>query len=491
MVGAMKHKWIPAALLAVAALIAGCDKNTPVEVPGTPEGEKPSGTAVTLTVSAVAKGNDSATKIAYGATDATWEDGDKIFLVKSDGTTIILTLSAGAGEVTGTFTSTDPVVAGTYIPYAVSGASLSKGYVLLSSGSIILNLSKPGGATLADALEHDVLKGDALTLADNQTSASITGLNTHILSYFRFRFASSSRAVTSIGMDSAGGLCKSVTIAADGTISGTDSSTEVFRTTASDDGAGVYAGYFAIYESTTTNLMAHAEIAGGKKLTRLVTNKDVNYTPGLVYGKTFQLSEDMATSGAAGTYGGQRWKDLGLSVRWAEFNVGSSSEYSYDRNIGNEESESVVPAGWNGWRHPTRAEACELFFASERQWVTAATNGVRFNCNGNYLPMGAGGYYRWRDDGNDWEYSIGSTAYFYINETTSGGVNGTVRIWATVSNEGQSLGFGASNLGSNLFYFGNTAAMRLVCDYVVQESEAETEEFTVGGSFDINDFETE
>ena len=66
-----------------------------------------------------------------------------------------------------------------------------------------------------------------------------------------------------------------------------------------------------------------------------------------------------------------------------------------------------------------------------------------------------------------------------------------MRTWATVSNEGQSLGFGASNLGSNLFYFGNTAAMRLVCDYVVQESEAETEEFTVGGSFDINDFETE
>ena len=488
MVGAMKHKWIPAALLAVAALIAGCDKNTPVEVPGTPEGEKPSGTAVTLTVSAVAKGNDSATKIAYGATDATWEDGDKIFLVKSDGTTIILTLSDGAGEVTGTFTSTDPVVAGTYIPYAVSGASLSKGYVLLSSGSIILNLSKPGGATLADALEHDVLKGDALTLADNQTSASITGLNTHILSYFRFRFASSSRAVTSIGMDSAGGLCKSVTIAADGTISGTDSSTEVFRTTASDDGAGVYAGYFAIYESTTTNLMAHAEIAGGKKLARLVTNKDVNYTPGLVYGKTFQLSEDMATSGAAGTYGGQRWKDLGLSVRWAEFNVGSSVEIDYNQNVMNEGVS--VPGDWNGWRLPTRAEAQELFYASSRSWITGEKNGVGFTRNGTTLYMGAGGYYRYTDNGSETSPGEGTVVHFYINEKVSV-TNGEAQLWSSIASEGTSLSFGNANLGSAMFGAYNYSAMRLVCDYVVQESEAETEEFTVGGSFDINDFETE
>lgn len=491
MVSFMKDNWIPAAISAMAVLAGGCSELASEVTPGTPEDKTPSEAAVTLTVSAATKGDEIATKIAYGTTDATWEDGDKIFLIKSDGTTITLTLTEGVGEVSGTFTSTDPVAAGTYIPYAVSASSLSKGYVSLSEGILRLNLSNPGGATLADVLEHDILKGDSVVLEQDQTSTTITGLNNHILSYFRFRFASAAKAISSIGMDSAGGLCRNVTIAADGTISGTDSSTEVFQTAASDDGAGVYAGYFAIYKSTSVSLVAHAVDASGKSYSRLVTTKDVNYTPGQVYGKTIHLSEDMVTSTATGSYGGQNWKDLGLSVRWAEFNVGSSSEYSYDRNIGNEEGESAIPALWHGWRHPTRTEVCELFYASNRQWITGTNNGIRFNCNSNYLPMGAGGYYRWRDDGRDWDYNIGSTAYFYINETAND-TNGTIRLWATVSSEGQTLGFGSANLGNNTFYFGNTAAMRLVCDYVVQQSEAESDAFLVGSDiYDINDFETE
>ena len=353
-------------------------------------------------------------------------------------------------------------MAGTYIPYAVSKTSLDKGFVSVSAGVITLDLSTPGGGSLADALEHDILKGASIVLADNQTTATIGDLTTHILSYLRFRFTSASKAITTIGMDSAGGVYRTVNIAANGTVSGSDSSTDVVNVTASDDGAGTYAGYFAVLGSTSTSLMAHAEDEDGGKYTRLVSTNTANYTAGTVYGKTITLTADMVTAAATGSLSEHPWKNLGLSVKWAEFNVGSSSEYSYDRNVDNTEG-GTSSATWSAWRIPTRAEVQELFYASERQWVTGSNNGVRFNCNGNYLAMGAGGYYRDRGD-RDWDYNIGNTVYLYINETNSE-TNGTVRLWATVSSSGTALGFGSANLGNNYYYFSNYAAMRLVCDY--------------------------
>lgn len=422
------------------------------------------GDRATLTVSAVTKAPDVSdevgTKVSYGSTDATWETGDQIFLIKNDGTTITLTLTDGAGTTSGEFSSTDPVVAGTYIPYAVSKTSLDKGFVSVSAGVITLNLSAPGGGSLAEALEHDILKGASIVLTDDQTTATIGNLSTHILSYLRFRFTSTSKAITAIGMDSAGGVYRTVNIAANGTVSGSNPSTDVVNVTASDDGAGTYAGYFAVLGSTSTSLMAHAEDEDGGKYTRLVSTKTANYTAGTVYGKTITLTADMVTAAATGSLSDHPWKNLGLSVKWAEFNVGSSSEYSYDRNISNTEGETAG-ATWSGWRIPTRAEVQELFYASERQWVTGSNNGVRFNCNGNYLAMGAGGYYR---DRGDRDYNIGGTVYLYINETNSE-TNGTVRLWATVSSSGTALGFGSANLGNNSFYFSNFAAMRLVRDY--------------------------
>ena len=431
----------------------------------------PESNQITLTVSAVTKSPEmnegQTTRIAYGSTDATWETGDKIFLVKSDGTTITLTLSSGAGTTTGSFTSTDPVTAGTYIPYAVSATSLTKGFVSIAAGEITLNLSAPGGGTLADALEHDILKGDAVVLEDEQASTTITGLTTHMLSYLRFKFTATQKAISTIGMSSTGGVYRTVTIAADGTVSGSNSSTDAVSVTAGDDGANNYAGYFAVYGSTTTSLVAHAEDADGGKYSRLVSVKDVNYTAGTVYGKSFTLSDAMMTAAATGTLSEQNWKNLGLSVKWAEFNYGSSSEYSYDRNVDNGTSNEAgisIPAGWSGWRMPTRVEVQELFYASNRQWVTGSNNGVRFNCNDNYVAMGAGGYERWRDDGRDWDYGIGSTVHLYINENTPS--NGDyAQLWATISSEGTVLGFGSANLGNNTFGMSNYAAMRLVCDY--------------------------
>lgn len=427
---------------------------------------------VTIRVSAVTRNqevtDESGTRVSYGSTDAIWETGDQIFLIKNDGTTIALTLTAGAGTSSGSFSSTDPVVAGTYIPYAVSKTSLDKGFVSVSAGVITLNLNAGGGGTLADALEHDILKGSAIELTANQTTATIGNLTTHILSYLRFRFVSTSKAITTIGMDSGDGVYRTVSIAANGSVSGSDSSTDVVTVTASDDGAGTFAGYFAVFGSTATSLMAHAEDEDGGQYTRLVSTNTTNYTPGTVYGKTITLTSDMATASATGSTNGHSWKNLGLSVKWAEFNVGSSSEYSYDYNIYNDAGTSAgigVADGWAGWRIPTRAEVQELFYASTREWITGSNNGVKFNCNGSYLAVGAGGYWRTRDDGGtDRAYQDGTSAIFYINECTPD--NGSfAQIWAIIGSSGSTLSFGNSNLGNSRFYFYNTTAMRLVCDY--------------------------
>lgn len=486
-------KW--AAVLFVAALAIGCNKVTPREEPVTiPEETVPSTppkAVTTLTVSAVAK--NPQTKISYGTTDATWEEGDKIFLIKSDGTTITLTLTEGAGTSTGKFISSDPVVEGSYIPYAVSATSLTKGFVNVTDGTLTLNLETPGGATLADILEHDILKGDVLTLTADQTTASITGLTTHFLSYIRFRFNCSAKEIESVGMDTAGGVYKTVTIAPNGTVSGSNASTEVFYTEASSDGQGTYAGYFAVYDKTTTSLMAHAVDEDGKGYTRLVSTKDADYEAGKVYGKTMTLYEDMATSAMEGTYANQTWENLGLSVKWARFNVGSSVDYSYDYNISNgtPNSEGItIPADWSGWRLPTRAEVQELFYASERQWMTVGEiNGVKFISNGNFVPMGAGGYWRTRDDGyTDAAYSVGSVL-IYINENTPSN-SWYAQIWGIIGSSGTSLGFGSANLGSSVHDFDNYAPMRLVCDYKVLDTEAAADSFQVGDdSYDSNDFE--
>lgn len=446
---------------AMTMIIAGCTSEDYEPVKSAlPE----SSNQVTLTVSAVTKNpdvtSDLETRVAYESTDATWEEGDKIFLIKSDGTTITLTLSDGAGTSEGSFTSTDAITAGSYTPYAVSASSLTKEYVKVTDGVITLDLST-GGGTLNEALEHDVLKGDVVTLEDGQTEAEIEGLTTHILSYIRFRFTSESKAITSIGMNSTGGVYQTVTIASDGSVSGSGSSTDVIYAAASDDGSN-YAGYFPVYGSTNTSLLAHAEDADGGKYSRLVSTKEATYSAGTVYGKTFTLTEAMVNAESTGTLSNQNWKNLGLSVKWAQFNVGSTSEIDYNQNIMNENV--TVPAEWSGWRLPTRAEAQELFYASKRTWITAEKNGIQFTCNDNVIYMGAGGYYRYTDNGSETNPGEGSIVHFYIPETASI-TNGDAQYWTSISGTSTTLEFIYANLGSRMFGAYNYSALRLVCDY--------------------------
>jgi len=126
----MKRVLYFASLIFFAAAAAGCTQQS-LDTNKTIVSDK--GDKITLTVSAVTKNpavmGETGTKVSYGSADATWESGDKIFLIKSDGTTITLTLTGGEGTTSGNFVSTDPVVAGTYIPYAVSKTSLDKGFV--------------------------------------------------------------------------------------------------------------------------------------------------------------------------------------------------------------------------------------------------------------------------------------------------------------------------------------------------------------------------
>ena len=467
---AMKKTFIIASMIIMAAVAAGCSQE---KLEPENSAEKDNGNEkITLTVSAVTKSSevntdDPKTKVAFGSTDATWETGDKIYLIKSDGTTITLTISGGIGTSSGTFVSSDPVTAGTYIPYAVSASSLTEGFVSVSAGVISLDLTNPGGSTLADVLKHDILKGDAVVLTNDQTSATITGLTTHILSFIRITFNSAAKGIESIGLDSSGGLYQTVTIAANGSVTGSNTTTGAVYTVASDAGSNNYAGYFAVYQQTTTSLMAHAFDIDNKSYTRLVSTKTANYSAGTVYGKSFTLSDAMVNSGSTGTLSDQSWKDLGLSVRWAEFNVGSSSEYSYDRNVGNciDRNECNIPSDWANWRFPTRAEVYELYYASNRQWVTGDNNGVKFNCNDNYVAMGAGGRARSNDGSGSWEYGIGNDVYFYINESESSSYSHTVRVWAIIGNTGNSLSFGTSNCEDRNHYYWNDVAMRLVCDY--------------------------
>jgi len=414
---------------------------------------------VTLTVSAVTKNpdvtSDLETRVAYESTDATWEEGDKIFLIKSDGTTITLTLSDGAGTSKGSFTSTDAITAGSYTPYAVSASSLTKEYVKVTDGVITLDLST-GGGTLNEALEHDVLKGDVVTLEDGQTEAEIEGLTTHILSYIRFRFTSESKAITSIGMNSTGGVYQTVTIASDGSVSGSDSSTDVIYAAASDDD-DTYAGYFAVYGSTNTSLLAHAEDADGGKYTRLVSTKEATYEAGKVYGKTFTLSEAMVTSEASGTLSEHNWKNLGLSVKWSEYYVYTSEEFAYDRSF-DTNGNTDPPVSWSGWRLPTREEVNELYYASALDWVTGDLNGMKFTCNDNYITMGASGYhYDWEI--NDRDSEVGQSIYFFIDEK-----EGNNRLWTKITNSGFSI-YNANSRCTNVRCFTYFGAMRLVCDY--------------------------
>ncbi|MBR5573918.1 MAG: carboxypeptidase regulatory-like domain-containing protein [Paludibacteraceae bacterium] len=168
---------------------------------------------------------------------------------------------------------------------------------------------------------------------------------------------------------------------------------------------------------------------------------------GTSYGSTISFTTEQSSS-TSNTENGHQYVDLGLSVKWATCNVGTtkpegygdyfawgetrsksyynSSSYSYyDNPTTLPLSADAARANWGGqWRMPTIDEFEELRNNCTWKWTTQnGVNGykVTSNSNGNYIFLPAAGY---RDLGSlygagDYGYYWSSSAYGPNYSTTA------------------------------------------------------------------------
>ena len=168
---------------------------------------------------------------------------------------------------------------------------------------------------------------------------------------------------------------------------------------------------------------------------------------GTSYGSTISFTTEQSSS-TSNTENGHQYVDLGLSVKWATCNVGTTkpegygdyfawgetrsksyyngSSYSYyDNPTTLPLSADAARANWGGqWRMPTIDEFEEL--RSKCTWTWTTQNGVNgykvtSNSNGNYIFLPAAGY---RDLGSlygagDYGYYWSSSAYGPNYSTTA------------------------------------------------------------------------
>ena len=168
---------------------------------------------------------------------------------------------------------------------------------------------------------------------------------------------------------------------------------------------------------------------------------------GTSYGSTISFTTEQSSS-TSNTENGHQYVDLGLSVKWATCNVGTTkpegygdyfawgetrsksyyngSSYSYyDNPTTLPLSADAARVNWGGkWRMPTMHELEEL--RSKCTWTWTTQNGVNgykvtSNSNGNYIFLPAAGY---RDLGSlygdgDYGYYWSSSAYGADYSTTA------------------------------------------------------------------------
>ena len=168
---------------------------------------------------------------------------------------------------------------------------------------------------------------------------------------------------------------------------------------------------------------------------------------GTSYGSTISFTTEQSSS-TSNTENGHQYVDLGLSVKWATCNVGTTkpegygdyfawgetrsksyyngSSYTYyDNPTTLPLSADAARANWGGkWRMPTMHELEEL--RSKCTWTWTTQNGVNgykvtSNSNGNYIFLPAAGY---RDLGSlygdgDYGYYWSSSAYGADYSTTA------------------------------------------------------------------------
>lgn len=113
--------------------------------------------------------------------------------------------------------------------------------------------------------------------------------------------------------------------------------------------------------------------------------------------------------------------DLGLSVLWADRNVGASSSYGNGNYYTFDEAGSAVRSMGSGWRLPTKAELEELNSKCSWSWTGSGYRVTGPNGNSIFLPAAGwsrgGSEYNVDIIGNYWSSTpIGSDhAYcFYI-----------------------------------------------------------------------------
>ena len=112
--------------------------------------------------------------------------------------------------------------------------------------------------------------------------------------------------------------------------------------------------------------------------------------------------------------------DLGLSVKWASFNVGASKPEEYGSYYTSSSVVEEVRAIWgSGWRLPTQAEAEELVNNCTRIWQPRnGVNGLELKAtNGNSIFLPAAGSLHGtlpQYDGEDGNYQTSGSRYLYF-----------------------------------------------------------------------------
>lgn len=105
--------------------------------------------------------------------------------------------------------------------------------------------------------------------------------------------------------------------------------------------------------------------------------------------------------------------DLGLSVKWASFNLGASSPEKYGKYYKFDATRKAVKSALGGkWRVPTKEEFQELISKCSQEFTTVnGIKGVRFTGpNGNYIFLPFSGYRKYSSNSfND----IGTFGYYW------------------------------------------------------------------------------
>lgn len=167
----------------------------------------------------------------------------------------------------------------------------------------------------------------------------------HTLSIIRVKFASADKVLKAVGIQSDGGLYKTVSIAADGTVTASDATTNNITVAPEVDG-NAYTAYLAIYPQTKKNLKVVATAQDGTAYSYTISTKEsVDYTPGKVYGKTlsFIVNTDNTitpwTESDSSTGTDIAWEDDNNhsyvildtkdGIRWATTNLGAEAPADY------------------------------------------------------------------------------------------------------------------------------------------------------------------